>query len=225
MSLNPVYSIGDQVAESFRLDGKKNTRDAIRQKVVEVLGRVKIPSAERRLKDYPFQFSGGMRQRTAAAIAIARSPKLLIADEPTTSLDVTIQDQFLRLLKEMQRQTNMGLILVTHDLGIVAESCDRVSIMYAGRIVENGSVRRVFESPAHPYTQALMQALPRMGSRGKRLYQIEGEPPNLSNLPPGCSFHPRCPKTMDICQAEYPPPSSVIGGGHAACWLLKKGKK
>lgn len=223
MSLNPVYTIGNQVSESFRLEGDKIGRRSIRQKVIDVLKSVKIPSAERRLRDYPFQFSGGMRQRTAAAIAIARSPKLLIADEPTTSLDVTIQDQFLRLLKEMQLQKNMGLILVTHDLGIVAESCDRVAIMYAGKIVENGSVERIFETPSHPYTQALMQALPRIGSKRKRLYQIEGEPPNLSKLPPGCSFHPRCPQAMDVCRVEYPPNFSVDDNEHAACWLLKKG--
>jgi oligopeptide/dipeptide ABC transporter ATP-binding protein len=165
-----------------------------------------------------------MRQRTAAAIAIARSPKLLIADEPTTSLDVTIQDQFLRLLKDMQQQNNMGLILVTHDLGITAENCDRIAIMYAGRIVESGSVKRVYESPAHPYTQALMQAVPKLGSRRKRLYQIEGEPPNLSDLPPGCSFQPRCPKAMELCHVEYPPVTEVEGGGYAACWRLEKGK-
>lgn len=222
MSLNPVYTIGNQVAESFRLEGDKIGRAAIRQKVVKVLNSVKIPSAERRLRDYPFQFSGGMRQRTAAAIAISRSPKLLIADEPTTSLDVTIQDQFLRLLKEMQRQKNMGLILVTHDLGIVAESCDRVAIMYAGKIVENGSVRRIFENPSHPYTQALMKALPKIGIRRKRLYQIEGEPPNLLKLPPGCSFHPRCSQAMEICRSVYPHAFSINDGGYAACWLLKK---
>jgi len=222
MSLNPVFSIGNQTAETFRFDKKRMSHSSIRQKVVEALRSVKIPSPERRLKDYPFQFSGGMRQRTAAAIALARSPKLLIADEPTTSLDVTIQDQFLRLLKEMQQRTQMALILVTHDLGIVAESCDRVAIMYSGKIVESGSVHRVFENPAHPYTKALMQALPKMGSKRKRLYQIDGEPPNLANLPPGCSFHPRCPSKMEICQTEYPPESSVDGGGLASCWLLKK---
>ena len=221
MSLNPVFSIGNQVAESFKFDGKTMSHSVLRQKVVDVLGSVKIPSAERRLKNYPFQFSGGMRQRTAAAIAIARSPKLLIADEPTTSLDVTIQDQFLRLLKEMQQRKNMGLIFVTHDLGIVAESCDRVAIMYAGKIVEEGSVKRVFETPAHPYTRALMQALPKIGSKRRRLYQIDGEPPNLSNLPPGCSFHPRCPDAMEICMTQYPPEFRVSGEGHASCWLLK----
>jgi oligopeptide/dipeptide ABC transporter ATP-binding protein len=222
MSLNPVYTIGNQVSESFKLEGDKIRRRAIRQKVINVLKSVKIPSAEKRLRDYPFQFSGGMRQRTAAAIAIARSPKLLIADEPTTSLDVTIQDQFLRLLKEMQEQKNMGLILVTHDLGIVAESCDHVAIMYAGKIVENGQVKSIFESPSHPYTRALMQALPKIGNRKKRLYQIEGEPPNLSSLPTGCTFHPRCPQVMQICRSEYPPAFSLDDGGYASCWLLKK---
>jgi oligopeptide/dipeptide ABC transporter ATP-binding protein len=224
MSLNPVFSIGNQVAEPFKFDRARSSRGEIKHKVVEVLRRVKIPSAERRLKDYPFQFSGGMRQRTAAAIAIARSPKLLIADEPTTSLDVTIQDQFLRLLKEMQLKAEMGLIFVTHDLGIVAESCDRVAIMYAGKIVESGSVKRIFEGPAHPYTKALMLALPRMGSKKRRLYQIEGEPPNLSNLPTGCTFHPRCPNAMAICRTKYPPESRVNGDGHASCWLLGNGE-
>ena len=163
MSLNPVYTIGAQVAEAFALD--KVSRVTIRQHVIDVLNSVRIPSAGERLDSYPFQFSGGMRQRTAAAIAIARSPKLLIADEPTTSLDVTIQAQFLKLLKEMQQENNMTLILVTHDLSIVAEICDRVAIMYAGRIVESGSVKRVYENPGHPYTQALMQAIPRIGEK------------------------------------------------------------
>jgi oligopeptide/dipeptide ABC transporter ATP-binding protein len=165
-----------------------------------------------------------MRQRTSAAIAIARSPRLLIADEPTTSLDVTIQDQFLRLLKDMQQQDNMGLILVTHDLGIVAETCDRVALMYAGKIVEIGSVDRVFNQPAHPYTQELMKALPILGRKSKRMYQINGEPPDLTNLPSGCSFHPRCPKSMDICRSEYPPVTEIPDGGSAACWLLDKGR-
>ena len=225
MSLNPVFSIGNQVAETFRFDGNTISHAGLRQKVVEALRSVKIPSPERRLRDYPFQFSGGMRQRTAAAIALARFPNLLIADEPTTSLDVTIQDQFLRLLKEKQQQTEMGLIFVTHDLGIVAESCDRVAIMYSGRIVEHGSVRRVFERPAHPYTKALMRALPKMGGKKRRLYQIKGEPPNLSNLPSGCSFHPRCPDAMEVCREQYPPESIVAGDGYASCWLLKNGEQ
>jgi oligopeptide/dipeptide ABC transporter ATP-binding protein len=221
MSLNPVYTIGSQVAEAFRLDKIKH---AIRQHVIDVLSSVKIPSAAERLDSYPFQFSGGMRQRTAAAIAIARSPKLLIADEPTTSLDVTIQAQFLRLLKEIQQQNNMALILVSHDLSIVAEICDRVAIMYAGRLVESGTVKRVYENPGHPYTQALMQAIPRLGQKQKRLFQIEGEPPNLARLPAGCYFHPRCHKAMDICRVEYPPMFNMGEDGYAACWLLKKGE-
>jgi oligopeptide/dipeptide ABC transporter ATP-binding protein len=221
MSLNPVYTIGSQVAEAFRLSKIKH---AIRQRVIDVLESVKIPSPAERLDSYPFQFSGGMRQRTAAAIAIARSPKLLIADEPTTSLDVTIQAQFLQLLKEIQQQNNMALILVSHDLSIVAEVCDRVAIMYAGKIVESGTVKRVYENPSHPYTQALMQAIPRLGKKEKRLFQIEGEPPNPARLPAGCSFHPRCHKVVDICRVEYPPEFSVGEAGYAACWLLKKGK-
>ena len=221
MSLNPVLTIGSQVAEAFQLDKIKH---GVRQRVIDVLGSVKIPSPAERLGNYPFQFSGGMRQRTSAAIAIARSPKLLIADEPTTSLDVTIQAQFLRLLKEIQQQNKMALILVSHDLSIVAEVCDRVAIMYAGRIVESGTVKRVYENPGHPYTQALMQAIPRLGEKKKRLFQIEGEPPNLARLPAGCSFHPRCPKAMDICRVEYPPMFSMGEDGYATCWLLKKGE-
>ena len=222
MSLNPVYTIGDQVAEAFAL--YRVSRVTIRRRVIDVLSSVKIPSAAERLDCYPFQFSGGMRQRTAAAIAIARSPKLLIADEPTTSLDVTIQAQFLKLLKEIQQHNNMALILVSHDLSIVAEICDRVAIMYAGRIVESGTVKRVYEHPGHPYTQALMQAIPILGQKKKRLFQIEGEPPNLARLPAGCHFHPRCRKAMDICRVEYPPMFNMGEDSYAACWLLKKGK-
>jgi len=220
MALNPVYTIGNQVAESFQLD--KVARKSLQQKVIDVLKSVKIPSVEERLNTYPFQFSGGMRQRTCAAIAISRYPKLLIADEPTTSLDVTIQDQFIKLLKEIQQRHHMALILVTHDLGLVAESCDRVAIMYAGRIVETGSVLRVFENPAHPYTRALMQAIPRLGQKNKRLFQIEGEPPNPANLPPGCYFHPRCHQAMEHCKQEYPPEIPIQGDGYAACWRYHK---
>lgn len=219
-SLNPCYTVENQVSEPFKIEGKNDGGIDIRRKVIEVLRRVKIPSAERRMKDYPFQFSGGMRQRVLAAMAIARDPKLLIADEPTTSLDVTIQDQFLRLLKEMQKTNRMGLIMVTHDLGIVAETCDRVAIMYAGKIVETGTVESVFLRPAHPYTEALMEALPKLESKKKRLFQIEGEPPNLLKLPKGCSFWPRCHKVMEICRIESPPMTLLDGGGEASCWLL-----
>lgn len=219
MSLNPVYTIGNQIGETFRLDRLRGA--IVRRKSIDVLKSVNIPSAEERLSSYPFQFSGGMRQRTSAAMAIARSPKLLIADEPTTSLDVTIQDQFLRLLKEMQRKNNMALILVTHDLGIVAETCDRVAIMYAGRIVELGTVMRIFSNPGHPYTQALMQAVPRLDRKSRRLFQIDGEPPNPARLPSGCYFHPRCHKVMEVCKTEYPPAVNIGDDGFAACWLLK----
>jgi len=164
-----------------------------------------------------------MRQRVLAAVSIARQPKLLIADEPTTALDVTIQDQFLRLLKQMQKEYGLALLLVTHDLGLVAETCDRVAVMYAGRIVETGSVERVFEDPAHPYTKALMMALPEIGAKKKRLFQISGEPPNLLNLPPGCSFSPRCNKVMDICKKEYPPFVPAGNNSMTACWLWAKG--
>lgn len=220
MSLNPVYTVGNQVAEVFRLERPRPKKERIIEKVVEILTRVKIPAAERRLRNYPFEFSGGMRQRVVAAMAMARSPKLLIADEPTTALDVTIQDQFLRLLKEMQQESGMALLLVTHNLGIVAETCDSVAIMYAGRIVESGSVERVFNQPAHPYTQGLMEAIPRIGVRKKRLFQIEGEPPDLCCLPTGCYFHPRCVHATEQCRSEYPPTVKVPGGGEAACWLL-----
>ena len=212
-SLNPCYTIANQVSESFKIEGGNHGSSDIRRKVIGVLSRVKIPSAERRMKDYPFQFSGGMRQRVLAAMAISRNPRLLIADEPTTSLDVTIQDQFLRLLKDMQKQNKMGLIMITHDLGIVAETCDRVVIMYAGKIVEKGTVKQVFLNPAHPYTEALLEALPKMGSKKKRLFQIEGEPPNLLQLPGGCSFWPRCRRVMDICQTKSPPFTSLDKDG------------
>jgi len=222
MSLDPVYTVGNQVAEVFHLDEPKAKRSRVNERVVEILTRVKIPSAERRLRNYPFEFSGGMRQRVVAGMAMARSPRLLIADEPTTALDVTIQDQFLRLLKGMQTESGMALILVTHNLGIVAEVCDSVAIMYAGRIVERGTVARVYDKPAHPYTRGLMEAVPKIGARKKRLFQIEGEPPDLCGLPGGCYFHPRCPSAMDICLREYPPTTAVPGGGEASCWLLSK---
>jgi oligopeptide transport system ATP-binding protein len=223
VSLNPVHTIGRQVGEAIWLDDKKQKRGRVRRKVIQMLERVNIPSAAQRIEQYPFQFSGGMRQRVLAAVSMARQPKLLIADEPTTALDVTIQDQFLRLLKEMQREYGLALLLVTHDLGLVAETCDRVAVMYAGRIVETGSVEKVFENPAHPYTKALMMALPELGEKKERLFQITGEPPNLLNLPPGCSFEPRCDKAMEVCRKEYPPTWAAGNDSEAACWLWAKG--
>ncbi|MDA8126619.1 MAG: ABC transporter ATP-binding protein [Deltaproteobacteria bacterium] len=224
MSLNPVYTVGNQVAESFTLHGEKLSAREIRERVIKVLTEVNIPSAAQRLKDYPFQFSGGMRQRTVAAMALAASPSLLIADEPTTALDVTIQDQFLRLLNEMRQRTQMGLILVTHDLGIVAEVCNRIVVMYAGRIVETGGIKEVFLKPLHPYTEALLKALPTIGNRHKRLFQIQGEPPNLLDLPEGCSFRPRCHRADERCQDGFPPMVDVGEGRQVACWRLVKGE-
>ncbi len=223
-SLNPVHTVRRQVGEALKLDDKNGKAD-IKQKVLDLLNKVKIPSAEKRMEQYPFQFSGGMRQRVLAAVSIARQPKLLIADEPTTALDVTIQDQFLRLLKGMQREYGLALLLVTHDLGLVAETCDRVAVMYAGRIVETGSVEQVFQNPAHPYTTALMMALPDLGAKKKRLFQITGEPPNLLNMPAGCAFAPRCHKAMDKCRTEYPPSFRAGDGGTTACWLWAAGQE
>jgi len=221
-SLNPVYSIGNQVAEVFKNHGTYSNRKEIKAQVIKALQAVNIPSAAQRLNSYPFEFSGGMRQRTVAGMAIAFNPDLLIADEPTTSLDVTIQDQFLQLLKEIQKENNMGLIMVTHDLAIVAEICDRVLVMYAGRIVESGTVYNVYKNPAHPYTQGLLATLPKLDVKTRRLPQIKGEPPNFLELPIGCRFEPRCVKAMDICKEKYPPVFDTDDGGQAACWLLSQ---
>jgi oligopeptide/dipeptide ABC transporter ATP-binding protein len=219
-SLNPVFTIGSQVGEAVRLERPRPRRKSVRPRVVEALRRVHIPSPELRLRSYPFQFSGGMRQRVTAAIAIARQPRVLIADEPTTALDVTTQRQFLELLDELRREERMALLLVTHDLGIVAETCDRVAIMYAGRIVETGPVERVFSAPAHPYTQALLGSIPELHApRQRRLVQIDGEPPDMLSLPAGCRFAPRCPRVHERC-TDYPPETEIEGGGRAACWLL-----
>ena len=171
------------------------------------------------MKEYPHQMSGGMRQRIVGAIALAGGPRLIIADEPTTNLDVTIQAQYLNLLKDIQRETKVGLIFVTHNLGIVAKMCDKLAVMYAGRIVEQGDVREIFRNPQHPYTKALLGSIPRIGSK-EPLYAIPGQPPNLASLPPGCYFHPRCPEAMERCRVDEPP---IYAPGHqweATCWLL-----
>jgi oligopeptide/dipeptide ABC transporter ATP-binding protein len=221
MSLNPVFTVGNQVGEPFRLRGAARSRKDLRERVVDVLRQVNIPSPEARLKQYPFEFSGGMRQRTVAAMALAGGPGLLIADEPTTSLDVTIQDQFLRLLRDLQDRTGMALILVTHDLGIVAETCNKVAVMYGGKIVEFGDVRQVLTAPVHPYTEALLKALPVPGTRQRRLYQISGEPPNMLDPPAGCAFEPRCPRAMPSCKTVQPPMRMLPGGRLAACHALQ----
>jgi peptide/nickel transport system ATP-binding protein len=214
-SLNPAFTVGDQIAETLRLH-RGLTGTALGDRVLELLRQVRISDAERRVHAYPHQMSGGIRQRVAGAIAISCEPSLLIADEPTTSLDVTIQAQYLRLLKDIQRETNLALIFVTHDLGIVAKLCDRVAVMYAGRIVETGSTRDIFDRPRHPYTIGLLNCLPAL-ARGP-LTAIEGQPPDLAAVPPGCSFAPRCRLAEARCQ-EMPPALEPAGPGHLVACL------
>jgi oligopeptide/dipeptide ABC transporter ATP-binding protein len=218
-SLNPVFSIGNQVAEAIKIHQRLPSK-GIFEKTLDVLRKVNIPAAEARIRDYPHQMSGGMRQRVVGAISISCEPVVLIADEPTTSLDVTIQAQYLRLLKDLQRDSDLALIFITHDFGIVAKMCDRVAVMYAGKIVEMGGVRDIFNNPSHPYTEALLASVPKLEQDVERLYAIEGQPPTLHDLPPGCPFAPRCPYVMDRCVEEYPPKTAVNEGHFAACWRL-----
>ena len=219
-SLNPVFSIGNQVEEAIRIHQDIPKR-AVMAKALEVLRKVNIPAAESRVKDYPHQMSGGMRQRVVGAIGISCQPQVLIADEPTTSLDVTIQAQYLKLLKDIQKESDLAIIFITHDFGIVAKMCDRVAVMYAGRIVEHGSVRDIFNHPSHPYTEALLASVPKMDQDVDRLYSIEGQPPPLHDLPVGCAFADRCPVVMDKCRAEYPNKFAVAEGHTASCWKLE----
>lgn len=218
-SLNPVFSIGSQVSEAIRLH-QRTPKASLLQKVLDVLRKVNIPAAEVWVRDYPHQMSGGMRQRVVGAMGISCQPMVLIADEPTTSLDVTIQAQYLKLLKDLQQESGVSLIFITHDFGIVAKMCDRVAVMYAGKIVEEGDMRAIFNHPSHPYTEALLASVPRMEEDVERLYSIEGQPPALHNLPPGCAFADRCPDVMERCQAEYPRAVPVADGHTAACWRL-----
>jgi oligopeptide transport system ATP-binding protein len=217
-SLNPALTIGTQVGEVVRLhQGLRGT--SLRERVLQALQRLRIPAADTRLRHYQHQLSGGTRQRVSSAIALSCAPRLLIADEPTTSLDVTIQAQYLELLKDVQRSTGVAVILVTHDFGIVAANADRVAVMYAGKIVEMGSTLQVFDNPGHPYTQALLRCLPDVDLRRQRLVEIEGQPPDLARLPPGCPFAPRCPKRLPVCAEAYPP-AVVLESGHVAqCWV------
>ncbi len=219
-SLNPVFSIGNQVEEAIRIH-QDIAKRSVKAKALEVLRKVNIPAAETRMKDYPHQMSGGMRQRVVGAIGISCEPQVLIADEPTTSLDVTIQAQYLKLLKDIQRDSNLSIIFITHDFGIVAKMCDRVAVMYAGRIVEHGSVRDIFNNPSHPYTEALLASVPKMDQIVDRLYSIEGQPPPLHDLPVGCSFADRCPVVMDKCREVYPTELRVSEGHTASCWRLE----
>jgi peptide/nickel transport system ATP-binding protein len=220
-SLNPVMRIGDQIAEAVRLHRDISGKDAWRR-AVEMLRLVRIPEPERRASEYPHQLSGGMRQRAMIAMALACRPALLIADEPTTALDVTIQAQILALIVDLQKELGTGLILITHDLGVVAQTAQRVIVMYAGKKVEEASVEALFENPLHPYTRGLMASMPAVISLGAkedvRLNEIPGMVPSLTNLPPGCAFAPRCPFAIDRCRAEYPPLEDFGDHHFAACW-------
>ena len=217
-SLNPLFTIGDQVAEPIRVH-EGATRRAAWKRAGDLLKAVRIPSPQTRLHQHPHEMSGGMRQRIVGAIAISCEPRLLIADEPTTSLDLTIQAQYLNLLRELQRAHGLALIFITHNLGIVAKMCDQLAVMYAGRVVEAGPVRQVFRAPAHPYTRALLNSIPRMSDKSQRLTAIDGQPPDLSKMPPGCSFAPRCTRAFDKCFQMAPPATVAEEGRTARCWL------
>ena len=215
-SLNPLFSIYRQVAEPAYYHKALRGR-SLRARVRELLNSVRIPSPAMRMREYPHQMSGGMRQRIVGAIALAGGPRLIIADEPTTNLDVTIQAQYLDLLKELQQETGVAVVFVTHNLGIVARMCDKLAVMYAGRIVEAGSVRELFNAPQHPYTKALIGSMPKLGSKAK-LLAIPGQPPDLATLPTGCAFHPRCPEALPLCATDEPGEVRVGAAWTARCW-------
>lgn len=217
-SLNPVYTIGNQLVEA--LVHRQDLQRDLKREAEQSLRNVRVAAPRRRLEDFPHQMSGGMKQRVVGAIAMACDPMVIIADEPTTALDVTIQLQYLRLLKDIQAETGMSIIFITHDFGIVARMCDRVIVMYAGRVVEEGPVRGIFNSPSHPYTEALIGSVPKMEERVERLYQIEGQPPALYDLPVGCRFADRCRYAQDKCLEAYPPYYDVGANQRAACWRL-----
>lgn len=217
-SLNPVFSIGNQVMEALGVSNKLSRKEMV-GRAVDALRNVRVAAPERRMSDYPHQMSGGMKQRVIGAIAISSTPKVIIADEPTTALDVTIQLQYLQLLREIQEETGLAIIFITHDFGIVARMCDRVAVMYAGRIIESGDVRTLFNSPTHPYTQALMASVPQM-DRTERLFAIDGQPPALFALPEGCRFAARCLHVKDHCTQEYPPTGQPETGHNVSCWMV-----
>ena len=221
-ALNPVISVGDQVAEMFRVHAGAS-RKAAKQQAIEVMGHVGIPAAAQRFGDYPHQFSGGMRQRIMIAMMIALKPAVLIADEPTTALDVTVQAQIMELLKELQRETGTGLILITHDLGVVASVAERIVVMYSGRVMEQGDVDAMYARPANPYTIGLLDSIPRLDARVGRLPAIPGLPPNLLHVPSGCPFHVRCVRAADRCRVDPVPPLVEVGPGHmSACWFAEE---
>ena len=220
-ALNPVFPVGWQIGEMFRIHEGMSKKDA-RTRVVELMERVRIPAARERLDDYPHQFSGGMRQRIMIAMAIALDPDVLIADEPTTALDVTVQAQIMELLSDLQRERKMGLILITHDLGVVADVADKISVMYAGRIMEKAVVGEIYARPAHPYTKGLLESIPRVDLKGQDLSAIRGLPPSLTRIPPGCEFNPRCPYAQDICREKRPALLEVAPGRLSACHFAQE---
>ena len=218
-SLNPVHTIGDQIIETIRLHRDMTPAEA-RARAIEMLRLVRIPSPETRIDDYPHQLSGGMRQRAMIAMALACDPRVLIADEPTTALDVTIQAQILDLLRDLRDRTGTSIILITHDLGVVAELADRVAVMYAGRIVEEAPVKALFGDPQHPYTLGLLASIPGLSGSGERLTAIEGNVPNPYAIPDGCRFHPRCPFAIDRCRQKVPPLTVLAADHRVACWRV-----
>ena len=221
-ALNPVYSVGFQLGELFR-EHRGTSRQVARRRAVELLDRVRIPDARNRVNDYPHQFSGGMRQRVMIAMALALDPEVLIADEPTTALDVTVQAQIMGLLAELQRERTMGLILITHDMGVVADVADRIAVMYAGKVVEEAPVHDIYGRPAHPYTKALLESIPRLDFKGRGLNVIQGLPPALTDIPRGCPFHPRCGYARDICRQDPPPPAYQIAPHRiASCHFIRE---
>ncbi|HLM97206.1 MAG TPA: ABC transporter ATP-binding protein [Acidimicrobiales bacterium] len=217
-SLNPVLTIGEQIAEAVILHQRLDKKAAW-ERAIEMLERVKMPAARQRVKDYPHQFSGGMRQRVMIAMALSCNPSVLLADEPTTALDVTIQAQILELMRELQREFGTAIVMITHNLGVVAELCDNVVVMYAGRPIEETDIKRTFADPRHPYTWGLLHSVPKMYERSERLIPIEGQPPSLVDLPPGCAFTPRCPFAMEVCAQADPPIVEVEPGHSARCYL------
>jgi oligopeptide transport system ATP-binding protein len=221
-SLNPVFKVGQQIAEAVTAHHPDMKGEKAKARAVELLRMVGVPEPERRIDQYPHQFSGGMRQRAMIATAIANDPALLIADEPTTALDVTVQAQIMALLEELQQERQMGLILITHDLGVVADVADRIAVMYAGRIVEKAEVHDLYAGPAHPYTRGLLESIPRLDQKGQTLAAIGGLPPNLMRIPPGCPFNPRCRMAQDVCRTERPPLREVVPGRFSACHFAEE---
>ena len=217
-SLNPVYTIGDQIAEAIILHQGLKKHEAM-VKAIDMLRLVGIPLPERRVNEYPHQLSGGMRQRGMIAMALSCNPKLLVADEPTTALDVTIQAQVLELMKRLKKELGMAIMLITHDLGVIAEMAQRVVVMYAGKIVEEGDVVSIFDKPLHPYTEGLLRSIPQLDSDKGRLHVIEGIVPNPVHMPKGCRFNPRCPYTMDVCKEKEPGFTQISDTRYVACWL------